>query len=455
MKIIIISFVLLLTFETMVIPTRTGSDDMYGGIDIKSEKPPADLISLDPLKSELDRWMTASAIEGGIPSAVVAMAANGEIVYSGSYMSSLHRQYPVASFTKTFVALSVLILQERGLVDIDAPVSRYLPVHLENDALGGGPVTVRHLLTHSSGLSSGGNVRIFDLDPPLAVPLQTCPAGMRFAYSNPGYNILGRLVSGVSGIPVGIYIRINILEPLDMKETVAPDTMPGASGIISTAADLLKYGTMLARRGRNGDKILVREETFTEIFRPAIELPRSVYEEYRGIGWRVWSVKGIPVSLNHASLWDGSGGWMQIFPDSGIVYVFMSDPPVYDGEPFYHFYRGMKYRLLRMSSLIARGDFNPERFVPDPPSARDYENYRGLYHNPQNGEKWEIRYEGGILYASGQGEVRRLVPFSRTNFVYIFPGQTEKGIAYDFVYRGDCVLALTLSSGFFVKEEMK
>ena len=455
MKIVLLSTMILLILETTVITTRTGQEDKTGFIDIRSEKVAENLISLDPLRYELDRWLTETSIAGEIPSSVAAVSHDGQIIYSGAYCSSIHRHYSVASFTKTFVALAVLILNERGALNIDAPVSNYLPIHLENDLLGGPEITIRHLLTHTSGLASGGSAQVLDLDPPLVVPEQTCPAGVRFSYSNPGFNILGRVVARVSGIPAGVFIRINILEPLHMDETISPDTMPGASGIVSTANDLLKYGNMLAGRGRVGDTVIIKETSFNEMTRQILEMPPVINDEYRGIGWRVWSVKGVPVSLNHASLWDGSGGWMQVFPDSKVVYVFMSDPPSYDGEPFYHFYRGMKYRLLRMASIYSTAGFNPERFNPDPPLLEDLREYSGIYINPLNNETWEVRCQEEGIIAVRQGEVRPLVPSSRTNFVYLFPGQTEKGIGYDFIWRNGRTVALALSSGYYVKQEIK
>ncbi len=409
--------------------------------------------NLENLKKSLDTWFFVHSRPGIIPSAAVSAVYGDEIIYKNSTGGGYGRSYRVASITKTFIALSVLQLHERGLVDIDQPVSRYLNVKLENELLETDPITVRHILTHTSGIPGGGPDQKEPIDPPLYIPEQTCPAGYRFTYSNPGYNLLARLLERISGLTAGEYITFNILQPLEMNESEAPDDLRGASGLTSSVDDLSKYVMMLIGRGTYKGRKIISESVFNEIFRETLNIPGSGRKEYRGIAWRVWKIGGRPFSINHASLWDGSGGWIQVFPDLKTGFVFMSDPPEFDTKEFFAFYRGLKGRLLQLTSILKKeDDFDPVNFLAEMPGRQELMKLTGIYRNNINKKEIFVEYHpDGYLQIRKQesGELYRLVAFSMNTFVYIFPGQFEKGVSYDFVWGKSGLLGLATSGGFY------
>lgn len=145
----------------------------------------------------------------------LVLRVGGDIVYS--YGDS-GRVFPLASVTKPIVAWSVLIAVERGLITLDDPV-------------GVPGATVRHLLSHASGLPFEGRRAV-------AAPLK------RRIYSNEGYDVLGEAVAAATGVGVADWVRNTVFEPLGMDSADIPGS-PAHAGIAS-AADLSLFGAELA-----------------------------------------------------------------------------------------------------------------------------------------------------------------------------------------------------------------
>jgi CubicO group peptidase (beta-lactamase class C family) len=150
--------------------------------------------------------------------------------------------YHLFSGTKLFTATAVLQLVERGRVTLDAPAATYLP-----DVLGGCRATVRHLLSHTSGLRD--TLRAFlSVHPAGEAPLGTAdalrryrirvrrPPGERVEYRNVNYALLGELVTRVAGQPYAAYVAEHVLAPLAMPvaftvtDAMRPDVATGYVG---------------------------------------------------------------------------------------------------------------------------------------------------------------------------------------------------------------------------------
>jgi CubicO group peptidase (beta-lactamase class C family) len=143
--------------------------------------------------------------------------------------------YPWFSMTKLVTATAVVQLAERGRLELDAPAARYVPWFRPRPARGAPPgaaVTVRHLLSHSSGLPNPIPVGwVHPADGPAPDPsavarrllarharLGAAP-GARAAYSNLGYLLLGEVVGAAAGQPYEAYVRDHLLRPLGMTRT--------------------------------------------------------------------------------------------------------------------------------------------------------------------------------------------------------------------------------------------
>jgi len=236
---------------------------------------------------EIDRTIDAAIARHNIPGAVYHLEDGGKI-YEKAYgeralvprRERMMRDtiFDAASLTKVVAtAPSIWLLIERGKVELDAPLNRYI-------AEGRGDITIRQLLTHTSGLRPD-----LDLGKPwsgyetgIALAVAEEPVnrpGYVFRYSDINYELLGEVVRRVSGEPLDVFARREIFAPLGMRDTgfrprtssrIAPTEfadgvmlrgvvhdptarrmggVAGHAGLFTTAADLTKFARMLLRGG--------------------------------------------------------------------------------------------------------------------------------------------------------------------------------------------------------------
>jgi len=274
--------------------------------------------------------------------------------------------FDAASLTKPLVtAVLVQWLRERGQLDVDAPLQRYLPECGGSDKAA---ITLRQLLTHSSGLRSGlpgngaGDWRGADAAQRIAceLPLQSAP-GTAFRYSDLNYLLLGRLIERVSGMALDRLAEQALFLPLQMRDSgflplqriaasrIAPtERLPdgrllrgevhdptarkmggvaGHAGLFSSSADLARMARMLLRGGIADDgRRLLSSQSVAMLTRP--QQPASLAEQ-RGMGFDI----ATPYSRPRGSLYPpGSFGhtgftgcaiWLD--PASGSFFVLLSN----------------------------------------------------------------------------------------------------------------------------------
>ena len=231
----------------------------------------------------------------------VLVAKDGAIVFEKSVgwanaewqiANSATTKFRIGSLTKSITATAILLLNEQGKLTLDDPLSQLLP----SAPVAWGAVTVRQLLTHTSGVpsfTSHPEYKIWKLSSATAAeivariahqPLDFAP-GEKYNYSNTGYLLLGWIVEAVSGKSYENFFRESIFQPLGMKDSgydsvraVIPQRASGydpsgdgpinaayvdmhvpggAGGLYSTTGDLLKYtlgvlgGKLLSRNRSN------------------------------------------------------------------------------------------------------------------------------------------------------------------------------------------------------------
>jgi CubicO group peptidase (beta-lactamase class C family) len=167
------------------------------------------------------------------PGATVLVVREGQVLYSHAYglrdlaarrPAGMDTHYEIGSITKQFTAAAVLQLRDAGKLDLDAKVSAYLP-----EAPHAGEITLRQLLTHTSGLpdylalvSDDEVVKSVSFQQILRLvadkPLDFQP-GSKASYSNTGYILLGRIVELTSHESYRDYVRTHLLQPAGMKRT--------------------------------------------------------------------------------------------------------------------------------------------------------------------------------------------------------------------------------------------
>ncbi|HWE39196.1 MAG TPA: serine hydrolase domain-containing protein [Isosphaeraceae bacterium] len=207
----------------------------------------------------LDRFLRAFVIQHRVPGLAVAVAHRGRVVYARGFgLADVDAGTPVepdslfriASVSKPITAVAVLRLVEHGKLKLDDPAFKVLdlrvdgkPVPLADPRLG--EVTVRELLRHTGGWdgerSGDPMFRPVEIARELGVPPPAAPAaivramlgkpldfdpGHRYAYSNFGYCVLGRLIEKVSGKPYETFVRAEVLAPLGIRNMRLGKTLP-------------------------------------------------------------------------------------------------------------------------------------------------------------------------------------------------------------------------------------
>ena len=185
-----------------------------------------------------DAYMQTALSDHHVAGAAVAVVKDGEILFRKGYgYADLENNIPVdgqttafqvASVTKLFTATAAMQMVEQGKLDLDTDVNRYLTAfQLDNPF--DTPVTLRRLLTHTSGLDdrmplyvqSGGDILLTDLEPLEATMVKHLPPVVREPGTYCQYNVMGMALAGylaeaVSGIPFERYVEEEILAPLGM-----------------------------------------------------------------------------------------------------------------------------------------------------------------------------------------------------------------------------------------------
>ena len=179
--------------------------------------------------------LAAKAIDRkATPSVAIGVAKHGRLVFAKAYgwrnlddkvPADSETSYAIGSNTKQFTAAAILLLRDAGKLEIDAPVSRYLPAMPH-----GREVTLRNLLTHTGGYAEFTELAEIDrlgarpatnaeiLETVVAAPLGFKP-GTRWQYSNTGYVMLASIVEKLSGMSYADFLRTRIFEPLGMTRT--------------------------------------------------------------------------------------------------------------------------------------------------------------------------------------------------------------------------------------------
>lgn len=187
--------------------------------------------------AKVDRLVTGTLADTGVPSAEIAIVRDGRLVLTKAYGKASETlparpdlPYQIASNSKQFTAMALLLLEDEGKLSLDDRVSKYLP-----GISGGDKITIRELLSHTSGLQDFWpqdymfKTMTVPTTPQAIVdrwakkPLDFAP-GTRWQYSNTGYVVAGMIAEKVSGEPLLDFLNRKIFAPLDMHPLDQDDT---------------------------------------------------------------------------------------------------------------------------------------------------------------------------------------------------------------------------------------
>jgi CubicO group peptidase (beta-lactamase class C family) len=233
----------------------------------------------------------------------------------------------IASATKTFTALAIKQLQEKGLLDITQPLNKYLP---QFNPLTRGEnlddVTIKSVITHSSGIQTDvlknsdlGSGKYTDVLGFINESYLLYPPGLVESYSSPGYNILGHLIKQVSGQDYPEYIHKNVLIPIGMYNSgFLMDSLKGrtrvysggesihdygfsgiaSGGIYTNINDFIKYARELMHAYNGINSLVINSSTIQQMF--TLQTGNVILESNKkGLGWYIFKNDSV-FAVSHA-----------------------------------------------------------------------------------------------------------------------------------------------------------
>lgn len=295
--------------------------------------------------------------ERHIPGAAVAVVKNGRVVRMKGYgVASLEFGVPVTtetvfeigSVSKQMTAAGIMLLVQDGKVNLDERISKYLP----NTPEAWKDVTVRHLLTHTSGIKSYTGLDGFDLSQRMSMadfirklsphPLEFIP-GEKNIYSNSGFNLLAYIIETQSGKRYFDFMRERIFIPLGMTKTADRDPqfviplrangyewrdnrhngrdgnltdLMGAGSIVSTINDMTKWEAAL-----RGDKFLSAESK--KMIWTQFTFNNGKLSPY-GFGWRISDVREHKL-IGHTGQTAGFGAAIFRYVDDDVTVIVLTN----------------------------------------------------------------------------------------------------------------------------------
>jgi CubicO group peptidase (beta-lactamase class C family) len=403
------------------------------------------------------------------PGCGLGISRNGVVVYERGYgLADVERKiaitpksvFPVASISKQFTAMSILVLAERGQLSLGDEVRRYIPEWSDHEHR----ITIRHLLTHTGGLRD-----VFllvelaapptdGLDPNEAIlrllarqrGLNFSP-GAEFQYNNGGYNLLGSIVKRVSGQSLRAFAEANIFKPLGMTSTHFHDNpavnvpnrvssyskesdglksicaecggIVGNAGLFTTVRDLLLWEENLAET-RVGDPAMVAEMQKPTALTDGATSPYGfgvAFEDHRGLR-----------TIGHAGGDKGIATYVVRYPDQGLAIALLcnrDDVGSMVGQPT------QRVAEVYLADVL-RSNPSPGSAASKPPSVslsvEQLSSKAGMYLDSSN-QIWDapvqmVVEEGKLVAIMGSGDKAELAPVDANRFVV--PGTP---IAVEFV----------------------
>jgi CubicO group peptidase (beta-lactamase class C family) len=416
----------------------------------------------------IDRYLRDRMETARIPGLAAVVVRGDEVVFTGAYGVAdreagrpMTADTPVAvgSTTKGMTALSVMQLVEQGLVDLDAPVQRYLPDFTMADPRAAA-ITLRQLLSMSAGIP--GSYAVDGSQDPdalerrvatLATVALNRDPGSGYEYANDGFDVAGLVVQRVSGLPYERYVEERLFAPLGMEHSTFDPARGAALGLaqgyghhrgvpvplrtplsrafnptgmaLTSAADVGRYLRALLGGGALDGARVLAPASVAAMWTPAFRVSDTFGA---GLGWEVRDLDG-----ERAVTWTGStvvsGSVFLVLPDQdlGVAVLANRDAATLN-------------ELAQDMVTIARGGEPPTRPAPvdwaqQPPVAPDrsaWDTYVGTYGSPQvairvtrDGDRLLGTVDGGDLAAAPEvlgppeGRDLELVPTGPDTFVLL------------------------------------
>lgn len=427
---------------------------------LRAQSPPAAADAIEQFVQHVMREIP------GLPGMAVVVVRGGEVAYLGAAGTvDVETQVPVtpatpfyiASSTKSFTAMAAAVLAERGVLDLDAPVTRYVPEMRFPEGVDAQQVTLRAMLSHTIPFRNapivGRTAYTGEHSPSLLIGLvsQSTLRDPGFRYDNLGYVLASLVMERVTGKPWQVTLDEVLFEPLGMTRTsaymseaaswgvAAPHrlvptgqaarirqlkvdaTMHAAGGMVTSAADLARWLEAQLHAGRVDGRQVIPAGVVREAHRPQATMTPVRFGPYSrhayGLGWYHSTIGGDTV-LQHFGGYAGARAHVSFMPahDIGVAVLLNVNGPNASAADVvasfaYDVMLGRPGAWARHDSLVAQGRADIERMsagasghaaeIAARPRTLSLPNaaYAGVYENPQLG-RMTVREDGAVLHVS-------------------------------------------------------
>ena len=318
-------------------------------------------------KQKIEDYIQVVMEKFGVPGIALAVTRNNEAFYTNAYgVANILTQeklkpehvFHMASVSKPFGATAIVQLVEKEKINLDDPLTAYLPYFMMDDERYR-DITIRQMLNHTSGMP---DVNEYEWDKPqydegaaeryvrsLKTEKLIAAPGERFLYSNMAYDVLGDVIAKVAGKPFEDYMKESILDPLGMKESdfqfehikeelrtsphiwdsglVVCDVYPynrihAPSGTLNASViDMIKWAEANLNRGvRKGARIL-KEESYDLLWQPTVRFSERTSQ---GLGWVLSEYRGFS-TVSHSGDDLGFSCDFKLIPEKRIGIILASN----------------------------------------------------------------------------------------------------------------------------------
>jgi CubicO group peptidase (beta-lactamase class C family) len=379
----------------------------------------------------LSAWIESQMAYRGLPGLAMGVIYDQELIWAKGFgyadvasqePATPKTVYRIASLTKLFTATAIMQLRDEGKLQLDDPVMHHLPwFQVQNRFADAPAITIRHLLTHTSGLPREAAFSYWvDRNFPTIEAIREKLPGQQVAiepesnwkYSNLALTLAGEVVAAVAGAPYAEYIQSQILDPLGMDNThvqIAADhpllatgyhrrlpdnsravahftDMQGitpAANMASNVEDLAQFAMLQFRSGPRAGKQVLKGSSVREMQR--VHWLNSNWQAGRGLGFYVWRMDDY-ILAGHGGALEGYRTDIQVIPAEKIGFVVLTNAD--DGNPLLIMEKAIKWVAPALAKAAKAS--KPSSFDPS------WEQYLGKYRSIW-GDVQVMRYKDQLV----------------------------------------------------------